>query len=78
MRTFKELVEAVEENNEINGGKWSDWSHCGQIQEVYGKLKPTYSYHAKSFLSALIRDNGENEQLYLDAMSELEYGYVIN
>lgn len=39
MATFLELVLAVEDNNEHNGGKWSDWDSVSHIEDVYGELK---------------------------------------
>lgn len=38
MATFKELVEAVEDNNNINNAQWSDWPSPFEIEEVYGQL----------------------------------------
>lgn len=78
MKTFAELVDAVEDNNEINGAKWSDWEGAWHIQEVYGELHEEFSDTATAFLCALIRDNGANVQLYLDAMDAIEYGQVFH
>ena len=74
METFKSLVKAVEENNRINDGKWSDWSDAFHIERTYGELSIKERSIALEFLSALIRDNGENLEIYLDAMDCLQYG----
>lgn len=74
METFKSLVDAVLENNQINGGSWKDWDCATHIEDTYGLLQADYKDVALAFLDALIRDNGENLETYLSAMHALEYG----
>jgi hypothetical protein len=38
MTTFRGLVEGIEDNNEINGAAWSDWTDLSSVEEVYGDL----------------------------------------
>lgn len=33
---FRELIEAVEENNEINSGEWNHWKDAYNVLETYG------------------------------------------
>lgn len=78
MATFKELVEAVQDNNNINYAQWSDWEDVGSIYDVYGPLNlGTWSMAEEAFLKCLIRDNGENLQAYLDASCAMDYGHVM-
>ncbi len=74
METCKSLVVAVEENNRINDAKWSDWESVDFLLSVYGELQTFMLPVAREFLNALIRDNGANLEIYLDAMDCLEYG----
>jgi hypothetical protein len=77
-RTFKGLVEAVEENNKMNNGKWSDWKDAWHIEEVYGELEDDFDHVARAFLDELIGNEGKNKSYYIDAMCALNYGYVFN
>jgi len=36
MTTLKNIIQAVEENNTINGGSWGDWESLEHIEGVYG------------------------------------------
>lgn len=57
--TFRVLVEAVEENNEINDGKWSDWEGLFHIENVYGELDDEDVSHdeaADIFSRAIVSD----------------------
>jgi hypothetical protein len=74
METFKSLVKAVEENNRINGAQWKDWNSASDIEKTYGRISILYLGVTYEFLNALIRDNGENLNVYLDAMDCIEYG----
>lgn len=74
METFKSLIKAVQENNDINEAKWSDWDDAFHIESTYGQISFKERSIALEFLSALIRDNGENLKLYLEVMDCLEYG----
>ena len=78
METFYSLVKAVQENNRMNDANWSDWSdeQGPTIQSIYGKLEPEYKAVAEAFLDALIRDNGENLEIYIEAFDCLTYGYA--
>lgn len=76
MNSFRDLVDAIQENNRINSGKWSDWENPQHIEQIYGVYKrDEFSATTYYFLKALIRDNGENLEHYLTAMDCLEYGY---
>lgn len=76
MKTFKFLCEAVEQNNKMNDSKWSDWQDIASIEDVYGPLESDYIEVARCFLKALIRDNGRNVWVYVDAMHCLTWGYT--
>jgi hypothetical protein len=80
MTTFFELVAAVEENNRINDGQWHHFSEGDDhIEQAYGNLNEDENkLVARAFLSALVRDNGENLQIYKDAMQCLEYGQAFS
>lgn len=77
MKTFNEMVEAIEENNRINNASWKDWTDMYTPEDCYGKLKGEYRHVARAFLHALIRDNGDNLQVYKDAYQCLEWGYTV-
>lgn len=73
--TFFEIVNAIEENNKINNAQWSDWDDLQHVIETYGDIEnDEFKHVAKAFLSALIRDNGENLEKYKDMMNLLEFG----
>lgn len=75
-QTFRELVEGVLENNEINDGTWESWEDAQSIQSIYGELVDENKSVYETFLNALIRDNGENLELYIQCCDALEYGFV--
>ncbi len=78
MKSFDELIEAVEENNRINDAEWKDWGSALHIETTYETpLVGQYATVARLFLNALIRDNGDNLQVYKDAIHALEYGIWI-
>lgn len=68
------LVNAVQENNRINNAKWSDWTNAHDIFSIYGPLDYSHYEVGVQFLNALIRDNGENLDIYMQAFDCLEYG----
>jgi len=78
MNTFKDIIAAVEENNRINNAQWKDWDDCEHIESVYGTLDPCNRWKdvAKAFIDVLIRDNGDNINIYLDVIDCLEYGHT--
>lgn len=77
MNTLKKMIEAVEENNRINGGCWKDWQDVNHLQDTYGELvEEDYKETALAILAALIRDNGEHLNIYLDAWDALCYGTI--
>lgn len=79
MKSFEELIEAVEENNRINDGQWKDWDSSIHIESTYETpLEGEYEGFARLCLNALIRDNGENIEVYKDAMNALEYSKVFS
>lgn len=77
MSIFKIAVSRVEDNNEINNAKWSDWDDAYHILETYDLHQDSSATTAVeiTFLNALIRDNGENLRIYLDAIECIEYGF---
>lgn len=76
METFRSLVKAVQENNEINCASWNGWECSKHIQEIYGTLKnDKFKYVYETFLNKLICDNGENLKLYIELVDRIEYGY---
>lgn len=78
MRTFHELLEAVEENNRINNAKWTDWEDASHIQDVYGELDKHNKILAEIFLNSLIHDNGDHLQLLQDAFDAVNCGIVFS
>jgi hypothetical protein len=61
MSTFKQLVDAIEENNRINDGKWADWSGFLAAEEVYGEYadEEVSREDAKRVIESAIASNGE-------------------
>lgn len=75
--TFKQMVEAVEENNTMNskyGTSWDSFENVEHIEKTYGKLDEEYNGFAKNCITALIRDNGEGKEIYLEAFRQLFWG----
>ncbi len=75
METFHSLVDAVRENNRMNNARWKDWDDAKHIQDVYGELKDENKAVEEAFLNALIRDDGKNIVIYLEAIDCLDFGY---
>ena len=71
---FFHMIEAVKENNRINEATWADWKDVFELITFYGDLDHENKDVAYKFLSALIRDNGENLETYVNAFDCLEYG----
>jgi hypothetical protein len=61
MTTFKQLVDAIEENNRINDGKWSDWNGLFAAEEVYGEYADDdiSREDAEHVVESAIASNGE-------------------
>lgn len=80
MNKLQEIISAVEENNRINEGKWSDWKDVDHILEVYeiSLEDEKYEHIIRDFVDDLIKNDGEHAKVYLDAMSGLEYGTIFN
>jgi hypothetical protein len=79
MTTFLDLIDAVEENNRINDGKWSDWENAAHIQEVYGALSYDEDIQIKAIekmLNFLIKSNGEDVNLFIDLVDHYDYGIM--
>jgi hypothetical protein len=76
--SFKYLVAAVEENNRLNDAKWSNWEDRQAIEDLYGVMRGENREVGRAFLTALIRDNGEHLDTYLDAMCAIERGLVFS
>lgn len=77
MSIFRDAIEAVEENNRINDGKWSDWEDLAHIVDTYDLeyTADAIAMATQAFIAALIRDNGEHLSLYQQCIDCLEYGY---
>jgi hypothetical protein len=73
--TFLSLVAAVEENNSMHDGKWSDWEDSFHIEDVYGNLEGRDRQIARKFLDCLIRDNGDNRLLFMEIWDIMNQGY---
>jgi len=58
--TFREIIEAIENNNEINAGAWSDWEDIAHVEEVYGELvDPDITYiEASAIIERAIKSKG--------------------
>ncbi len=79
MTTFKELVAAIKENNDINEGHWSDWESSKHIQNIYGELEQNeYTSMYEAFLNEMIQNEAENLEKYLDVLDCLNYGQVMH
>jgi len=61
MNTFRNMIEAVEENNSINDGEWADWGDMADIEAVYGDLQDeeVSRQEAEAVISAAIASNGK-------------------
>lgn len=75
MTTFKELIKAIEGNDE---GQWNCWEDAKHIQEVYGELEDENKDVAEKLLNNLIRNEGREVDMCLEMMSYLEYGVVMS
>ena len=74
--TLRTLVEAIEENNSMNDGSWSDWEDSYHVQDVYGELEYNnieLNRIAHHFLNALIKtsDLHDTEALVYEALSAI-------
>ncbi len=65
METFITIVEAVQENNEINDGSWSDWKDVYHLENIYGTIQEKNKDLAVAFLSELIDSNGRYLEKYI-------------
>lgn len=78
------FIDSVEENNELNDASWSDWESAHQIIASClknGSVKLNqHQYHQfiLDALTALIRDDGDNSDLYIQCLDALEYGCVFH
>ena len=70
-----EAFQAVDENNRINDGKWSDWDSAYDILETY---EITYESEWEDFivlaLNTLIRDEGRGADHYIETLRMFYYG----
>lgn len=76
MKNFKFLVDCVEDNFEVNEGRWNTWKDAKHIQEVYGSLEDEYKETAELFLNKLIECDGFYVRQFLDAWKIIEYGIL--
>lgn len=68
-------VQAVEQNNAVNGGKWSDWEDADHIIDTYCiEYDKDTQLVFTIFLNALIRNDGDGAQHFIDALRILQYG----
>jgi len=80
MSLFKKAIDAVEENNRMNNGKWSDWDDAYHIMNTY-EIDGESDYYSKpervaiDFIDCIIKTNGENIAIFQSAIDCLEYGY---
>lgn len=70
MATFRQLVEAVEDNNRVNGGEWANWSGLDHTEEVYGKLddEDITREQAIDAFDRMIASNGDDVPAVLRAL----------
>lgn len=68
---LREAVEAVEENNRINGGRWSDWDGAYQVCETYGIA---LGADGQAVLERAITSDGESLRIDLPAVELAVWG----
>ena len=83
MNILEEIIQAVEENNSINGATWSDWDSSIDIIKTYENLyqafkESDYQNFIITALDCLIRDCGLNANVYISTLDCLEYGYTFS
>lgn len=73
---LKQAVLAVEENNRINDGKWSDWSSADHVADTYeiGELSDA----ERAILENAIKSNGASIDADMNAVHNAEYGVEFN
>lgn len=63
MTNLKTLIKAVEENNKLNDGKWSDWDDGDHILSTYANDgyddSEIYAIDAVEVLNLFIKHNGD-------------------
>ena len=69
--TLKTLVLAVEENNKINSGKWSDWSDAAHIADAY---EENIDADIALILNRAIKTNGVSLSSDLKTAEKEEWG----
>ena len=72
--SFKKAMDAAEENNNINGGAWSDWNDGEHILKTY---EITYNSQVTKLLDEVIKSNNKDDIAYniLKNLEKEEYGY---
>lgn len=78
MNTLSSLIKAVEENNELNGASWTDWSSLSDIEEVYGSLEDEdFSRNeAELIINKAIETNGASITDFDNQKQKKQYGEV--
>lgn len=79
MSLFKQICEAVEENNRINDGSWSNWESFNDILIVYEietKDTPDNIFNVtKAFIEDMIYTNSNDHMKnFQEVIDILEYG----
>ncbi len=75
-KTFEEIVDAIEQDNQIYKTDWSRFNDVKEIEDTYGELEESQYKNAnveRQFFYALIRDNGAGLDLYLKSLKENDY-----
>jgi uncharacterized protein YjgD (DUF1641 family) len=72
--SFKEAMDAVEENNDINDGTWSSWDDGEQILQTY---EIAYNGRVAKLLDEVIKSNNKQDIAYniLKKLEKEDYGY---
>lgn len=76
MNTYKELVQAINENNRTNEGSWNDWTCSKHVQDIYGDLIEDERAMGEYLLDFNIRTRGSHVEDTLNIMDIYNYGQV--
>lgn len=79
---IKKAVEAVEDNNQINDGEWSDWDDADHVAETYSVDyagdHPGLASETAAVINRAIRTNGQSLNDDLPAISRSFQGQVFS
>lgn len=76
--TFIELVDSVEDDRRGGKSSWSDYENVAEIEAIHGIMEDERREVTTAFLKALIKDKGENVEIYKDAYQCLEFGQAFS